>query len=87
MRIWFKEWENNHMIKDMTIENETDDTRTPKIFQALEEVCYAFDLGKPIWLDATVEEFRKHSKARFYQDNFIEEISFDYLEIHVIEED
>lgn len=87
MRIWFKEWENNHMIKDMTIENETDDTRTHKIFQALEEVCYAFDLGKPIWLDATVEEFRKHSKARFYQDNFIEEISFDYLEIHVIEED
>lgn len=30
---------------------------------------------------------RKHGKARFYQDNFIEQIDFDYLEIQVIEED
>ena len=26
-------------------------------------------------------------KARFYQDNFIEQIDFDYLELEVIEED
>lgn len=50
-------------------------------------MCYEFDLGKPLWLDATVEEFKRHAKTRFYQDNFIEEIEFDYLEIHVIEED
>ena len=31
--------------------------------------------------------FKKHGKARFYQDNFIEQIDFDYLEIQVIEED
>ena len=45
------------------------------------------DLGNPIWLDATVKDFKKHYKARFYQDNFIEQIEFDYLEIQVIEED
>ena len=33
------------------------------------------------------KEFKRHAKTRFYQDNFIEEIEFDYLEIHVIEED
>ena len=38
-------------------------------------------------LDATVKDFKKHDKARFYQDNFIEQIEFDYLEIQVIEED
>jgi len=43
-------------------------------------------LSKPIWFDATVEEFRRHDKARFYQDNFVDSIDFDYLEIHVIEE-
>ncbi len=32
-------------------------------------------------------EFKRHKKARFRQDNFIEEIPFDYLEIQVIEED
>ncbi len=87
MRIWFKIFKNNRLKRDTVIENTADDTRTHKIFQALDQVCYEFDLGKPIWLDATIHEFKRFSKARFYQDNFIEEIPFDYLEIHVIEED
>lgn len=87
MRIWGKLWKDNHMLRDTVIEDNRDDTRTHKIFHALDEICYAFDLGKPIWLDATIAEFKRHSKARFYQDSFIEEISFDFLEIQVIEED
>ena len=58
----------------------------PQNFHALDELCLTFDLGKPIWLDATIREFKRHSKARFYQDSFIEEIEFDYLEIQVLEE-
>ena len=46
-----------------------------------------FDLSKPIWLDSTVADFKKHDRTRFYQDNFVDKIDFDYLEIHVIEED
>jgi len=87
MRIWFKIFQENRLIKDTVIEDTSSDTRTHKIFQALENACYEFDLSKPIWLDATVAEFKRHDKARFYQDNFVEEIPFDYLEIHVIEED
>ena len=87
MRICVKIWKNNHMLRDTVIEDDRDDTRTHKVFHALDEICYAFDLGKPIWLDSTISEFKRHSKARFYQDNFIEEIPFDYLELQVIEED
>lgn len=86
-RLWAKVFKENRMLKDTTICDDTDDTRTHKIFRALDEVCYQFDLGKPMWLDSTIAEFKKHAKARFYQDNFVEEIPFDYLEIHVIEED
>lgn len=86
-RLWVKLFKDNRMLKDTVICNDSEDTRTHKIFHALEEACYVFDLGKPIWLDSTIEEFRRHSKARFYQDNFIEPIEFDYMEIHVIEED
>ncbi|MCD8109128.1 MAG: hypothetical protein LUE14_03385 [Clostridiales bacterium] len=85
--LWAKEWKDNRMVRDLTVCDDSDDTRTHKVFHALDEVCYAFDLGKPIWLDATVKEFQRHAKARFYQDSFIENISFDFLEIHVIEED
>ena len=86
-RLWAREFKNNRMLKDTVIEDVRDETRTHKVFDALEEVCLQFDLGKPIWLEATVSDFKRHSKARFTQDNFIEEIDFDYLEIHVIEED
>lgn len=86
-RLWAKEFKDNRMIKDTVIEDVRSETRTHKVFDALEEVCLTFDLGKPIWLEATVSDFKRHSKARFSQDNFIEEIDFDYLEIHVIEED
>ena len=86
-RLWGKIYKDNRLLKDTTICDQSSETRTHKIFNSLDSICYEFDLGKPIWLDATVEEFKRHSKARFTQDNFIEAIEFDYLEIHVIEED
>ena len=87
MRIWGKLINDNHLIKDTVIENYSEDTRTHKIFHALEEICRQFDLSQPIWLDATVNDFQRHAKTRFTKDCFVEEIDFDYLEIQVIEED
>lgn len=86
-RIWAKIFKENRLLKDTVICDDSIDTRTHKIFRSLDEICYQFDLGKPVWLDSTVKEFKKHSKARFNKDNFIEDIDFDFLEIHVIEED
>ncbi|MFR4122676.1 MAG: hypothetical protein ACLT0W_10765 [Clostridium sp.] len=86
-RLWGKIWKDNHMIKDTVICDDSEDTRTHKIFHALQEICYDFDLANPIWLDKTINDFKRHSKTRFYQDNFVETVDFDYLEIQVIEED
>lgn len=86
-RLWAKIWKDNHMLRDTCIADGGTDTRTHKIFNALDEVCREFDLSKPIWLDKTVTEFKRHDKTRFSQDNFIEGIDFDYLEIQIIEED
>ena len=87
-RLWAKTFKDNRMQRDLVICND-DNTlnRTKKIFAAVDEICYQFDLSKPIWLDATISDFKKHDKTRFTQDNFIDSIDFDYLEIHVIEED
>jgi len=86
-RLWAKIFKDTRLVKDTVIKISTPDTRTHKIFQALDQVCYEFDLGKPIWLDSTIAEFKRHDKTRFTQDNFIETIDFDYLEIQIIEED
>ena len=86
-RLWGKIFKDNRMVRDTVIENgDYSMSRTEMIFAALEDICYEFDLGKPIWLDATIRDFKRHDKARFTKDNFIEAIEFDYLEIQVIEE-
>ena len=87
-RLWGKIFKNNRMINDITVEN--DDltlNRTKKIYDAIDAICYSFDLSKPIWLDSNIADFKRHDKTKFTKDNFIDQIDFDYLEIHVIEED
>lgn len=86
-RLWVREWKDSRLIKDTVIGDPSDDTRTHKVFRALEKACDEFDLAVPVWLDATVRDFQRHARARFSRDAFMEDIDFDYLEIYVIEED
>lgn len=87
-RLWVKIIDSGKIVKNMTIENSDSSlNRTKKIFHAIDEACYAYDLSKPLWLDKNISEFKKSSKTRFAKDNFVDEIDFDFLEIEVIEED
>ncbi len=86
-RLWGRTFQDTHVLQNTCIADDSEDTRTHKIFRALDQICYEFDLAKPIWLEKNIKEFKRHNKVRFTQDNFIETIEFDYLEIQVIEED
>lgn len=87
-RLWGKMFKDNRLLKDITIENpDMSLNRTRKIYAAIDQICYEFDLEHPIWLESNVSEFKRFDKTRFFQDNFIGGIDFDFLEIHVIEED
>ena len=86
-RLWVKLFKDNHLLKDTTICDDTVDTRTHKVMNALEKACYEMDLSKPIWLDNTIRDFQIHDKCRFTADSFIEDVSFDFMEIQVLEED
>ncbi|MCQ2492389.1 MAG: hypothetical protein MJ087_05055 [Lachnospiraceae bacterium] len=88
-RMWGKIMKSNRLVKDTVIEipYNPDMSRTAKVFDSLEKICYEFDLSNPIWLESTKKDFMYHSKCRFYSDNFIEEIDFDYLEMQVLEEE
>ncbi|MBP5608129.1 MAG: hypothetical protein J6X66_07665 [Lachnospiraceae bacterium] len=87
MRIWFKLWKDTKLKKELTVVRNENDTRTHKVLNAVEEAVHAFDLPVPIWLDKNIKDFKRSSRCRFYQDSFIETIDYDYLEIHVLEED
>lgn len=86
-RMWAKLWKSNHLLRDKVVCEEGSENRTKKVFSALEKACIEFDLSKPIWLEQNIEEFKRHDKTRFRQDNFIDTIDFDFMEIQVIEED
>lgn len=85
-RMWGKIFKQNRMLNDTVITIDNDLNRTRKVYQALEEICYEFDLPKPLWLESNKQDFIRNSKTRFTKDSFIEDIAFDYLEIQVIEE-
>ncbi len=87
-RLWAKIFKNNKLVKDITVSNdEAGLNRTKKVFAAIDEACVAFDLSRPIWLDMNIEDFKRYDRTRFTQDSFIEQVDFDYFEVHVIEED
>lgn len=88
----FKMWvklidEQNHLLQDVVISDDSQDTRTHKVFGAVASACREFNLGTPIWLDCSKRDFQQFSKVRFYQDNFIDKIDFDYMEVQMLEED
>jgi hypothetical protein len=86
-RLWARTFKSNRMINDTLICDDSRETRTHKVFNAIEKVCYEFDLEKPIWLESNISEFKRLDKTRFTRDSFIETIDFDFLEIQIIEED
>mgnify|MGYP000248438898 CR=1 FL=1 len=50
-RVWGKLIKDNRLLKDTVIcINDYEMTRTHKVYKALEDMCYEFDLAKPIWL-------------------------------------
>ena len=79
-RVWGRTFKSNKMLQSTTIELDIpDETRTHKVFMALEQICEEFDLSNPIWLDSNINEFKRIARTRFYADSFVESIDFDYL--------
>ena len=83
-RVWGKLIKDNHLMKDTVIcISDYEMTRTHKVYKALEDMCYEFDLAKPVWLKKNKDEFIHHARTRFTADNFVEDIDFDYLDFQV----
>ena len=54
-RVWGKIMKDNRLIRDITVSDDAEDTRTHKVFHALDEICHTFDLSRPVWLDSNVQ--------------------------------
>lgn len=81
-RMWMKIFKENRLLQDTVISvDDPEMTRTAKIFHAVSEACLCFDLSQPIWLDANIREFQRHSKTRFTRNILVRRDFVCFLEV------
>lgn len=87
-RLWGIIRKNNKMIRDMVVEYRGDDlSEEQKLRHCIGEICYAFDLQRPMLFPKNMREYNEYNRIVLNQDNFTETIHFDTMELEVIEND
>ena len=78
--LWLRLIKNGKIIKDST------HPCTHEMWQeALQEMCEALDMQKPLILPKHQREFDQFSLTRFLPEHFMESVSFDRAEIEFID--
>ena len=78
--VWARIMKNHRIVKQLTVECAHSDAE-----EALREICHRLDLEKPMWLDKNQREWDEFNQTYFTQAHFLEEISFDRLELEYID--
>lgn len=86
IRLWGKIITNNKIVCQTEYTCNDEIEYQEQLKKCIIEICHKLDLAKPYWLPKNMEEYNKHKKTSFIQDNFIEDIKFDRFEIQVLEE-
>lgn len=80
-RLWVKLMKQHKMAR-----NETNECAWGDQEQALVDLCREMDVPAPMWLSKHEFEFEQFRHTAFTQDHFIEEISFDKMEIEFLDD-
>ena len=81
-KLWVRLVKNHRMVKNTTMPCEMEEVQ-----DVLTEICREFDAPTPMWLGKHEFEFEQFRRTAFTQDHFVEEISFDRMEIELIDVD
>ena len=58
-----------------------------EVEDALTELCRAFDIPRPLWLNKHSREIEEFRRTAFLPEHFMEEVPFQKLEIEFLEDD
>jgi len=86
VRIWVRLIRNNKITRQDTrsLPHGLDDGVEP-VKEALGEACKDMDEPRPIWLGSHERNFSNFGQAVFRQEHFIEKVSFDRMEVELID--
>lgn len=86
-KIWAKLITDSRIKRDFVLDaGDLTENKQEKIKGFMEEICYTFDLSRPLWLNKHTKELAAHNRVHFYSDHFIDQINFDYLELEIYKE-
>ena len=81
-RLWAK------IIKKHRIERQsTAPCAFSEVEDALTELCHEFDIPRPLWLNKHYREFEEFRRTQFLPEHFMEDVSFQRLDIEFLEDD
>jgi hypothetical protein len=58
-----------------------------EVEEALTELCREFDIPRPLWLNKHYREFEEFRRTQFLPEHFMEDVSFQRLDIEFLEDD
>ncbi len=86
LRVWGIIRKKNKILQDMVAEYPGDDiSEMDMLHECIQQICYEFDLQRPIWLSKNQREYGEYRRIVLTQDNFIEPIDFDALELEILD--
>ncbi|HHT65997.1 MAG TPA: hypothetical protein GX017_07915 [Clostridiales bacterium] len=86
-RIWGILRKNNKIMMDtVAVCEDAGCSDEARLQECIQKICYEFDVQRPMWLPKNEREFDRHKRAVLNQDNFIETISFDTLELELLDD-
>ncbi len=80
-RLWMRVIKNHRIVKQVE-----EPCSFGEAFDALTEMCVKNDIPRPMWLAKHDAEYNDFRRTAFTKDHFVEEISFDRLEIEFLDD-
>ena len=85
MRVWGTLHKNNKIIKSKTAVSENAESSCA-FLECLEQIYHDLDLSEPLWISKHQRDIANFRHVKFFPDDFIDPVNFDWLEIEIIDE-
>ena len=80
MKLWIRAKNNEKLVLNQLVQNDKPIT-VENLTIVLMDLCDKFDMPTPVVTQNNVDNLAEFNYTRFKQRDFLEKISFDYLEI------
>ncbi len=81
-RLWARVIVKHRIAQQVTLPCEPDG-----VDEVLTQICHEFDIPCPLWLHKHENEFEAFRHTAFLPEHFMEDVSFDKLEIEYLDDD